>query len=248
MRIYGHRGAQGEAPESTIPGFRHAIAIGLDAVEFDVQLTADHRLVVFHDRTVDRTTNGFGPVSSYSLETLRKLDARAQFPDWPEPCHIPTLDEVLDVTGELPHLLVEIKRDAPPRLDYVVPATISLVRQRGLAGQVTLSSFDPYALELAQRFGPDIPRMMNGAWRAPGLRECAIATGCAHVDFDSTQTGAEHIAWARAHGLSIIGWPGNTATDLAVLREYGVDAIGSDHPSLMQRLLAQSPLTATDDD
>ena len=111
MLIYGHRGAQGEAPEGTIPGFRHALALGLDAVEFDVQLTADHQLVVIHDATVDRTTDGHGPVSSFSLEHLQQLDARAQFPDWPEPCRVPTLAETLEVGGGMSHLLVEIKRD-----------------------------------------------------------------------------------------------------------------------------------------
>jgi len=247
MRIYGHRGAQGEAPESTIQGFLHAIAIGLDAVEFDVQLTADHRLVVIHDVTVDRTTNGHGPVSGYTLEKIRHLNASARFPGWQEPCRVPTLDEVLDVAGELPHLLVEIKRDSPARLDFIVPATISLVRRKGLACRVNISSFDPYALELAQRFGPDIPRTMNGAWREPGLYARALATGCSQVDFDYKQTGAAHVAWAREHGLAIIGWPANTAADLAALTSHGVDAIGSDYPSRIQALLVH-PLAATGDD
>jgi glycerophosphoryl diester phosphodiesterase len=237
MLIYGHRGAQGEAPESTIAGFRHAIDIGLQAVEFDVQLTADQRLVVIHDRTVDRTTNGSGPVSSFTLEKIRKLDARAQFPDWPDRCQVPTLDEVLNVVGVLPSLLVEIKRDTPERLDFVVPALLCHIRERDLADRVSISSFDPYALELVQRFAPDIPRTMNGAWREPGLGDRAVAAGCTQVDFDYQQTGSGHVEWARANGMSIVGWPCNNATDLETLLGFGVDAVGSDHPTLIQELL-----------
>ncbi len=236
--IYGHRGALGEAPESTIPGFRHAVDIGLQAVEFDVQITADYHLVVIHDSTVDRTTNGFGPVSSYSLENIQKLDAMDTFPEWPERCYVPTLDEVLDVTGVLATLLVEIKRDTPERLDFVVPATISAIRNRGLADQVNISSFDPYALEVAQRLAPDIPLTMNGAWREPGLYDRAISAGCTQVDFDFQQTGQDHIDWARAHGMSVIGWPCHTETDFAAIQHYEVDSYGSDYPSLILELLS----------
>ena len=123
--LYGHRGAQNEAPESTLSGFRHAIAIGLTAVEFDVQRTADRQLVVIHDATLDRTTNGHGPVADLTLADLQRLDARAQFPDWPEPVTVPTLAEVLHVVSGMEHLLVEIKPDAPEELDWVIPAVIA---------------------------------------------------------------------------------------------------------------------------
>ena len=97
MQLIGHRGARFEAPENTLAGFRHAIELGLSAVEFDVRVTRDNELVVIHDATVDRTTDGTGEVSSFSLAELRELDARAEFSDWPEVCQIPTLSEVLDV-------------------------------------------------------------------------------------------------------------------------------------------------------
>jgi glycerophosphoryl diester phosphodiesterase len=237
VRIYGHRGAQGEAPESTLPGFRHAINLGLDAVEFDVQLTADNQLVVFHDATLDRTTNGTGPVANLTLAELQALDARAQFPDWPEPCTVPTLAEVFDVVGQLPALLVEIKRDAPERLEIVVPAVIDLIRQRKLMGQVTISSFDPYALEVAAQHAPEIPRTINGAWREPGTRERAIAAGITGTDFDYKIVGQEHIDWARGHNLWIIAWPCHTEEDFHALQAFDVDALGSDYPSRILSLI-----------
>ncbi len=237
MRIYGHRGAQGEAPESTLPGFRHAISLGLHAVEFDVQLTADHHLVVFHDSTLDRTTNGSGPVADFTLAELQALDARAQFPDWPEPCVIPTLAEVFDVVGHLPALLVEIKRDTPDRLEIVVPAVIELIHQRGLASQVTISSFDPHALELVGNMAPEIRRTINGAWLEPGTHERAIAAGVTGTDFDYKRVGQEHIDWARSHNLWIIAWPCHTEEDFHALQAFDIDDVGSDHPSRIIPLL-----------
>lgn len=243
MLIYGHRGAKGEAPENTLPGFRHAIAIGLTAVEFDVQLTADLELVVIHDATLDRTTNGRGPVASWTLADIQALDARAQFSDWPERCWVPTLGEVLEVVGALPaplppmaplrSLLVEIKRDTAERLEVVVAATLDRIAERGLENTACISSFDPHAIDIVRRLAPEMRRTLNGAWRAEGLRDRAIAAGCSQVDFDYTKTGQEHVDWARANGMSIVGWPCYTMDDLEVLSAFGLDAVGSDYPGLI---------------
>lgn len=236
--LYGHRGAAFEAPESTIPGFRHAIAIGLQAVEFDVQLTADGHVVVIHDDTVDRTTSGTGSVASHTLAALQALDARAQFPEWPEPCRVPALADVFDVVGGMQALLVEIKRDTAERLEQVVPAVCAMVRERDLGGRVMLSSFSPYALEVARDVAPEIPRVINGAWREPGTRERAVAAGCLGTDFDVRYVGREHIDWARSNGMRVIGWPCNSAGDLSRLRDAGVDDVGSDLPSIILPLLS----------
>lgn len=237
MRLFGHRGAMHEAPDSTLPGFRHAIALGLDAVEFDVQMSADGELVVIHDTTVDRTTNGTGRVADFTLAELRALDARAQFPNWPEPCTIPTLAEVLDVVGGVTELLVEIKRDTPERLEVVIPATIAQLRERNLIDRVRLSSFDPVALDIARRTAPDLRLVINGVWREPGLYERVIEIGITGTDFDHNQVGQPHIDWARSHGLWIIGWPGNTEADFRIHQAHGLDAIGSDAPSTILPLL-----------
>lgn len=237
MDLFGHRGAQDEAPESTLTGFRYAMDIGVRAVEFDVQRTADRQLVVIHDATLDRTTDARGPVASRPLAELRAVDARAGFDDWLEPCGIPTLDEVLAVVGDLDHLLVEIKRDDPEQLDWVVPATIEAIHARGLMSKSMISSFDPYALEVAARTDPAIRRVINGAWRAPETPARAIAAGAWGTDFDFRQVGQEHIDWAREHDLWVIGWPCNSASDLARHEAFGVNAVGSDVPTMIQQLM-----------
>ena len=79
MRCIGHRGASGYAPENTRAAFARAIAMGADAIETDVQLTADGQLVLFHDATVERTSDGRGPLADYTLAELRALDLGGWF-------------------------------------------------------------------------------------------------------------------------------------------------------------------------
>lgn len=237
MELFGHRGAQNEAPECTLSGFRYLVQAGVRGVEFDVQRTADRHLVVIHDATLDRTTNGQGPVAARTLVELRQFDARAGFDGWPEPCGIPTLDEVLQEVGDLDHLLVEIKRDDPDQLDWIVPAAIEAIQARGLGEKVILSSFDPYALDVAQRTEPGIRRVINGAWRDPATPERALAAGVWGTDFDFRHVGQDFIDWARTHDLQVIGWPCNSSADLARQQAFGVDAVGSDVPTMIQTLL-----------
>jgi glycerophosphoryl diester phosphodiesterase len=103
VNIVGHRGAPTEEPENTLRSFRRAIELGVAAVELDVQLTRDGRLAVIHDETLDRTTNGHGPVQDFTLAELQKLDAGKGEP-------IPALEEVLELTRGRAQLLVEMKQ------------------------------------------------------------------------------------------------------------------------------------------
>jgi glycerophosphoryl diester phosphodiesterase len=236
MIIIGHRGARFEAPENTVPGFRHAIGLGLEAVEFDIRMTADGHLVVIHDATVDRTTDGTGDVSSFTLAAIQALDARSTFPDWPEPCIVPTFGQVLDAVETLPDLLVEIKGDTPERLDRIVPATLAEIERRGLVDRVTVTSFDPVALELAQREAPAIRRGYIGNWDAPHFLETTLALGCTQIDARHTTADRALVARARAHGLRVVGWPTNSADDLASVRTLHADLFCTDSPTLLLEL------------
>jgi len=100
MLVFGHRGARAEAPENTVAGFRYARGVGLTAVEFDVRLTRDDRLVVIHDTTVDRTTDGAGAIADLTYRRIAGLDARGDFSDWPAPCRVPTLRDTLEATAD----------------------------------------------------------------------------------------------------------------------------------------------------
>jgi len=237
MQIIGHRGARFEAPENTLPGFRHAIGLGLTAVEFDIRMTRDGHLVVIHDATVDRTTDGTGCVSSFTLAELQALDARAAFPGWPEPCVVPTFSQVLDVVEILPELLVEIKGDTPDRLDRIVPATLSEIALRDLGDRVTVTSFDPYALALAQREAPPIRRGYIGDWNEPRYLETAVELGCAQIDARHSTADRALVAEAKARGMRVVGWPTNSEDDLASVRALNADMFCTDSPTLLMKLV-----------
>jgi glycerophosphoryl diester phosphodiesterase len=236
MIIIGHRGARFEAPENTVPGFRYAIDLELGAVEFDIRMTRDDQLVVIHDATVDRTTNGQGEVASFTLEQLQSLDARSIFPDWPEPCVVPTFGEVLDVVQILPELFVEIKGDTPVRLDTIVPATIAEILRRDIADRVTITSFDPYALEVARRVAPEIRRGLIGDWDTQQFLDRAVALDCAQADARHATADPGLIAKVRSLGMRVIGWPTNSQEDLDSVLAMGPQLFCTDNPTLLIEL------------
>ena len=127
LRI-GHRGAAGHAPENTVAAIRKGIALGVDFVEIDVRRTADGVLVVLHDETVNRTTNGKGRVDRLSLRDIEKLNAGNGE-------HIPTLEEVLKVAAGEAGLMLELK------VKGVAQQTVEAVREAGFRDPVIYASF-----------------------------------------------------------------------------------------------------------
>ena len=115
MDIYAHRGSSGTHPENTLAAFREAARLPIYGVEFDVHLTKDGELVVIHDETIDRTSNGKGFVKDMTLAELRSFDFGSWFSDEFRGEPIPTLHEVLEVFSETSHHLnIELKSDIFP--------------------------------------------------------------------------------------------------------------------------------------
>ncbi|TRO45945.1 glycerophosphodiester phosphodiesterase, partial [Candidatus Bathyarchaeota archaeon] len=129
MLKIGHRGARAYEPENTLASFRRAIELGVDAVELDIRKTRDNELVVIHNADVNKTTNGNGPVNSFTLEEIQKFVTEKGE-------HIPTLEDVLDVVGKRVKVLVELKE---PDTEKKV---IELIRRKKLMDDVILISFD----------------------------------------------------------------------------------------------------------
>ena len=231
MLLFGHRGARGEAPENTLPGFAYARRAGVAAFELDVRLTADGRLAVIHDATVDRTTFSSGPVAGFTAAELVSLDARRSFPDWPEPAGVPLLEDVLDVYAATIRFAVEIKHDESARLERAGELVIAAIERYRLAGRVTVTSFAAEALEVVRRLAPDIPRAFIGAYDTPQFLETALRLECAQADIPLSRSSVEVVREAQARGLRVVGWLGNTADDLAALVAWGVDGITTDYPS-----------------
>lgn len=232
MIVYGHRGAKGEAPENTLPGFAHAYRAGLRAFELDVRLTADGQAVLMHDAAVDRTTNGSGLAAEMTREQLARLDARAAFPDWPESCPVPTLADLLAVLPGDVRLEIEIKRDDPRRLEILGAQLVALISDFDITERVTISSFDLNALHILRRLAPRLPRAYIGAYDQPQFLAAALELECAQADIPLTTGSLTVVREAQANGLRVTGWPGNTPEQLHALVEWKVDAITTDFPGI----------------
>lgn len=152
--IYGHRGASGHAPENTLEAFRLAMDMGADGFELDVHLSKDGQLVVIHDETVDRTTNGTGLVRDLTLEQLKELDASNGMAAY-RGAKIPTLGEVFDLVRGTHHIVnVEIKTDEwfYPQIEE---KCLALAAEKGVEDRVIYSSFNHYTLMKMRHLAPD---------------------------------------------------------------------------------------------
>ena len=239
MRIVGHRGARFEAPENTLEGFQYAIDLGLTAIELDIHLSRDGELVVIHDDSVERTTNGTGKIAEMTLDQIRQFDARSIHTGWPHPCPVPTLAESLDAVASLPVILVEIKRDMRERLDEVVPKTVAAIFDRGLEKQALIISFDTYALELAKREAPQIVRGYIGDWNDPAYLDEARRLECGWINPHHPKADRELVARAKAEGFGVSAWPTNTDEDLAGVLSLDPDEITTDAPTWLLPQLAK---------
>jgi glycerophosphoryl diester phosphodiesterase len=202
VQCIAHRGASGYAPENTRAAFDLAIAMGADAIETDVRLTADGHPVLFHDSVVDRVSDGQGPVDDYTLDELRRLDLGA----WFGPDHagerVLTLDEALESYAARIPFVWEIKDPRATR-----PLIERLVEWR-LLDRSQVTSFWWFPLLEARLLCPD-PALALGFLTPTFERDTVERIGrrgfaqiCPRVD----KLTADRVAWARERGLGVRAW------------------------------------------
>lgn len=153
-RVIAHRGFSGEAPENTLVAIRRAIDVGADMVEVDVTMTRDGHVILLHDETLKRTTNGKGKPFKKSLAKIRRLDAGAWFAPEFAGERIPTLAETLKIVKDRVLINIEIKSEAVKH--GVVPKVAALIVEHGMLDQVVVSSFSPEALRRMKTTAPDV--------------------------------------------------------------------------------------------
>lgn len=239
IQVMGHRGARFEAPENTTAGFRYALSMDLSAVELDVRLTADGELVVIHDDSVDRTTNGHGRIADLTLDELRTLDARSNFLEQEEPCGIPTLAEALETLSGLEVIEIEIKRDADERIRELVPKVVHEIAARGLEERVILTSFEPFALRIADEHAPELRRCYIGNWDNPEFLGTAQELGCTRVGVRHATANRDIVEEAQRQGMEVVCWPVNSPEELDNALRFNPDVICTDNPTLIRDLLIE---------
>jgi glycerophosphoryl diester phosphodiesterase len=156
MKIYAHRGSSGTHPENTIAAFEAAAKLPIFGVELDVHLTKDGELVVIHDESIDRTSNGTGYVKDLTLAELRRYEYGSWFSSEFVNEHIPTLDQVLKIFKNTKHHInIELKSDIFP-YEGLGEKVLHVIETEGLANRVVVSSFDHEALREFKKKAPHI--------------------------------------------------------------------------------------------
>ncbi len=153
--IIAHRGASGVAPENTMPAFDSAIADGADYIELDVHLTKDNKVVVMHDRTVNRTTNGSGKISNLDSDYIETLDAGSWFGEPFANTRVPLLEDVIKRVGRRAKLLIEIKKSGESNTG-IEKKVAELIYQYEAENWCTVQSFNDDVLETFHQNWPDI--------------------------------------------------------------------------------------------
>ena len=151
--VIAHRGASSYAPENTFAAFDLALRMDVRHLELDVHFTSDEHIVVIHDDTVDRTTNGQGPVTGHTLAELQALDAGVWFGQEFSGERIPTFADVLDRYRGRAHLHTEVKGYS----DHLSERTVDLIRTHGMVGEVTITSFQRARLAETRAYAPELP-------------------------------------------------------------------------------------------
>jgi len=233
-----HRGASALAPENTMVAFEKAIEQGADAIELDLHMSQDGELVVIHDDTLDRTTDGSGPVHQRSLAELTRLDAGRWFGEGFAGQRIPRLDEVLDrFAGKVP-LALEIKAGSTffPGIEEKV---VSALRERAAIDQAAVASFDHYALRRLKEIEPTLRTAALLVGRPVSL---SAITGSAKADglaLEASFVTKTEVEACRAAGLQIVVWVVNDPAQMRHFIGLGVDGIITDRPDLLRLALTE---------
>lgn len=235
--VVGHRGAAGVLPENTLKGFRYALELGVDYVECDVHLTRDNHLVVMHDATVNRTTNGAGAIRDMTFDRIRRLDAG-------DGEQVPTLDEVLETVRGKAGLLCELKGVG------VEEAAVATVRAHGMEEEVTFTSFSLERLARVRELGSQyrIGAILPNATEFEIAR--AAALGAVGIGVHYKNLCLRILEEAHKAGLEVRAWNPDTLPEQQAMIALGADGISTNRPNILLAYLRGStaPLESTIED
>lgn len=240
--IIGHRGAKANAPENTLAGLRRAHEEGASWVEFDVKLTKDNVPILIHDETLERTTNGRGPVRDLTLESLRLVDAGcpAVFGDRFKGERIPTLEECLALLLELGMgFNLEVKPCPGRERETAILALRTVMRVwPAHAATPIISSFKLPALEAARETAPDLPRGYLSERLDAGWLEAARRLDCTTIHPGFRALTDAQVRLAKQHGYPVLVWTVNEPARAVELRGWGVDSLITDTPGAIAKAIA----------
>lgn len=229
MMVIGHRGMRFVEPENTLRAVERALKCGVDAVEVDVRMTKDGKLVLMHDETVDRTTNGKGRVRDMTFSELRRLDAGKGE-------RVPTLEEVLEAVRERARLVIEIKESD------IVRKVIEAVDRHGMLGEVILISFHHPAVRQVKQVRPDVETGVIFVCEPIEPQELALKAGAEWIAPNLAYTTERLVRRAHEIKVKVNTWVVNTREELAKAKGLNVDAVTTDRPDLITSIARANTL------
>lgn len=246
IHVIAHRGANIYAPQNTMPAFQRGLEIGVDGFETDVHLTQDGKLVLCHNYTIDKTSNGKGSISQMTLGKLKTFDFGSYFSPKFAGTQIPTLRELLELVADDPQIKVLNIELKSPRTNEtsIVRDTIAMVKEYGLFDKMLMSSFDPKLLLEAKRIDP---KTKTGFLYSPNSKfqfriyrnplEFAKSLGADALHPFSMYVNADLVKKAHNAGMQINVWTVNSPRSILRLAQLGVDGIITDYPDVVKGVL-----------
>ncbi|MBC7751260.1 MAG: glycerophosphodiester phosphodiesterase, partial [Candidatus Saccharibacteria bacterium] len=245
MKLIGHRGARGEAPENTLGGFQHIIDLGLKSVEFDVRLLADGKLAVLHDASLQRTAGKLDLLSNLRESELTHFDNRQGWADWKQSEPIPTLQQTLDLLVHFEHIEVEVKavEDQEAVLKIADQLLVELNNWSNVAA-VTVTSFDVRILAALQQSRGEHRHLLKTGLLLEPLTDSndvsknqtpvqqAIELGCSRIGLSDKLATESSILAIKNAGLAISIWTVNSPERAKELEKWHVDGLITDRPTL----------------
>ena len=241
--VYGHRGASGYAPENTLEAFELAARQGAHGVELDVHLSRDGELVVAHDDTIERVSDGTGRLCDHSLSELKRLRFNKTHPEY-QNARIPTLGEVFELLAPTGlKVNVELKNSL---IDYpgLEARCVELAARMGMTQRVLYSSFNHHSLLRLKAIDPSIPCgiLYECTMVKPWEYAHALGMNALHPHFSELLIPGECDS-AHALGLEVNPWTVNEEADILMACRAGADRLITNYPDrALSNLAAEQPL------
>jgi glycerophosphoryl diester phosphodiesterase len=251
--VIAHQGGRGLWPDNTIYAFEQAVAMGVDVLEMDVHTTADGVMVTMHDETVERTTNGSGPIHSYTLAELKQLDAGynwtdddgATYPYRGQGITVPTMKEIFTAFPGIP-MNIEIKQAEPAK----VAEFCQMLRDFDREDKVLVGSFDPDTVLAIRQLCPEVATSvtepearrfltLNTVFLDAVYRPPCEAFSVPEYHGDTHVVTARFVDAVHSHNMDVHVWTVNDEQSMQRLIDLNVDGIITDYPDRLMRVLGR---------
>lgn len=240
--VFAHRGASADAPENTLASFSLAVTLGSSAIELDVQLSADDSVVVFHDPSVEKTTNGKGKIKDLTLDQIKSLDAGHTFGNAYPAEKIPTLEEVFSALSPEIFLNIELKNLTTPT-DNLSEEVAKLIQNHHAEHRVLVSSFSPEPLKKFQNLLPSVP--LGRLIYRPVMVDFHRIFSSSLSFYQTVHISIKAFNKRRIDSLHKLGkqvfiYTLNHPRDILAALNCGADGFFTDDPALANRILAEN--------